>query len=83
MSTPSVPLSSHHPLELAAFVAAILIPGHPSKGVAEAHKGAPDERGLRSRDLTSISIEAFPDIVRYVSNDNCRPKGATTWVNMQ
>jgi hypothetical protein len=68
---------------LAALVAAIRIADHPSKGVAEAHKGAIDERSAQPRDLTSITIETFPDTVRYLSNDNCRPKGATTWVNIR
>src|SRR5437764_8294278 len=58
----AVTLSSHDRIEMAMFVAAILIPHHPSKGVADRNKGELDERqrGLpqlepcsRTRDRTS------------------------------
>src|SRR5437016_10252762 len=70
VSTPSFSRSPPWPFELAAFVAAISSPDHPSKGVAEAHKSALGDGHARTRGaLSSIVIEAFPRTIRYLRSE--------------
>src|SRR5439155_15779879 len=48
VSTPSVSRFPHDLLKMAAFVAAIRIPNHPSNAVAERHKGELSRTAMRT-----------------------------------
>src|SRR5258705_7322065 len=57
VSTPSVTRSSHDPVETAVFVAAIRIPHHPSKDVADRYKGELDERQRGHPPASSLAAQ--------------------------
>src|SRR5258706_12507602 len=63
VSTPSVPRFRHDHVEMAVFVTAIRIPDHPSKGVAERHKGELS-RTARGRPSTGWVAGSRADVMR-------------------
>src|SRR5258706_6904990 len=65
VSTPSVPRFRHDHVEMAVFVAAMLIPDHPSKGVAERHKGELS-RTARGRPSTGWVAGSRADVMRRI-----------------
>jgi quinol monooxygenase YgiN len=56
VSTPSVSRSLHNRIETALFVAAVRSPDHPSKGVADTHKGELDDPQSDSRRQTRSPV---------------------------